>query len=96
MRQKFDGSDGKVVFIEVEPVTFNYPEGTLKVEVSIYPVGSGKYSSFIYTQAFKEEIESKMYTIAEEFLNTKQGAFSSGEISSIISKYIIPTYPIKN
>lgn len=95
MRQKFDSIDGKVVFIEIEEVKFNYPEGTLKVEVKFYPVGPGSYSSFIYTNASLSEIQSKMAVITDEFLNSGQNSFSSSEISQKISKHLNPIFPAR-
>lgn len=95
IRKKFDNLKGKVVFLEVEPVTFNYPEGTLKVEAKIYPVGSGSYSSFIYTQESIDEIIPKFSLIANDILDSPQGAFSSREISKSISSYLNPLFPKK-
>jgi hypothetical protein len=112
MRKKFDGKDGKVVFIEASQVFSSgevgkwpkivaldsepgaaYPEGTLKVEVNIYPVGPGSYSSFIYTEETVPTIENAMSKIADHFLTDRKGGYGTQEIEDIISIYLNPIFP---
>jgi hypothetical protein len=115
MKKKFDGKDGKVVFIEVAQVFSSgevgkwprvvaidnesdasaYPEGTLKVEINIYPVGSGSYSSFIYTEESVPVIENAFAKIAEHFLTDGKSSYSSQDISDHISSYLSPVFPKK-
>jgi hypothetical protein len=95
MRQKFTSADGRVLFLQVEEVKYNYPENTLKLEATFYPVGSGSYSSFIYTLVSLSEIEQKMELIAQEFIGEKRNSFSSGEISQILTKHIEAIFPQK-
>jgi hypothetical protein len=95
MKKKFDGKDGKVVFIGVEPVAMGYPEGTFKVEVTIYPVGPGCYSSFIYTDESVASIENAFSKIAELFLTDGKSSYSSEEISDKIIRYLNPIFPEK-
>jgi hypothetical protein len=94
MKERFDRKDGKVIYIVVEPVTFNYPEGTHKVEVIIYPVGVGSYSSFIYTSENLSSIKSALPKIAALFLND-DSIYGSGSISDGISLYLEPIFPKK-
>lgn len=93
MRQKFNNPEGRVVFVEVTEVSQHYPAGTWKVEVSIYPVGSGSYSSFIYTQESFSKIESNLAVIAQEILNKEQNSWSSSQISQVITHFLTPLFP---
>lgn len=96
MRQKFTSFDGRVLFLEIDEVKYNYPEGTLKLSATFYPLGSGSYSSFIYTLIPREEIERKMDIIAQEFIGDEKTFFSSNEISKILSNHINPFFPQKS
>lgn len=95
MKTKYDGKDGKVVFLEVEEITFNHPQGTYHVEASIYPIHGGKYSSFIRTQEPLSKIEENLELIANELLNDKKNSYGSKEISDILSNYLHPFFPQK-
>jgi hypothetical protein len=95
MSKKFDGKDGKVVFIDIEQLSSAYPEGTLKVEVNIYPVGQGRYSSFIYSNDTVSFIENSFSKIAERFLTDGKSSYHSQEISDSLTIDLIAIFPKK-
>lgn len=95
MKKKYENKDGKVVFLEVSEITFNHPEGTYHIEASIYPVNSGKYSSFIRTQESLSKIEENLEQIAKDLLNDNKNSYGSKEISDTLSHYLNPFFPQK-
>ena len=95
--RRFENKEGKVIYFGIENVRIiqnNYPEGTLELSISLYPVGSGRYSSFIYTTEPTSKIESCLERIAEEFLNDNKSSYSTREISKILSKFVSPIFPV--
>jgi hypothetical protein len=92
-RKRFDRIDGKVIYFSIEPVTRNYPEGTQKVEMTLYPVGPGCYSSFIYTTESLAAIEAALPKIADLFLRDNSRSAGCREISDKISLYLDPLFP---
>ena len=90
---RFEGTDGKVIFFSIEEVKHSYEKGTLKLEVKIYPAAPGSYSSFIYTEVAGSYIESIYEKIADHFLNDNKNSYSSKEISDTLSKYVMPIFP---
>jgi hypothetical protein len=94
LKKRFENPEGKVVYIHVEKVSWAYPEGTLKVEVQVYPVGPGNYSGFIYTEESLDFIEGVIEKIGNRFVDEK--IYGSKEVSDTLSEYINPVYPQKS
>lgn len=90
-KKRFENPEGKVVYIEVDKVASAYPEGTLKVEVCVYPVGQGSYSSFIYTDEELSIIEGVLNQIGTRFV--AEHITGCAEISDTISEYLHPVFP---
>jgi hypothetical protein len=96
MKTRFNGKDGKVIYFDIEEVSFNYPKGTLKLEVHIYPIEGSKYSSFIYTNEPMSVIEEKLQKIADSLLMYKKNSYGSKEISDALSSEINPIFSLKS
>lgn len=95
VRKKFENQIGKVVFIEVETLhPGTYPEGTLKVTATVYPYGSGSYSSFINTSKTLDSIEQSIDAIGNYLL--AHSIIGVREISDAISEHISPIFPQKD
>jgi hypothetical protein len=93
MAQRFENKNGRVLYFSIEPVKLGYPEGTLKVELKIYPEQGASYSSFIYTDRSETFIENMLPDIAEAFLSDERGSYGSREISDVIKKHIPAIFP---
>ena len=92
-RKRFESENGKVVYISVETISEAYPENTFKVEAKIYPIGSGSYSSFIYTTQDLETIISEIEKIGPVLV--EQHIIGTKEISDLISQYLVPIFPMR-
>lgn len=92
-RKKFTDDFGRVVYLHVEEVTHNYPAGTVKVEATVYPVGPGSYSSFIYTLEPLSVIDEAVSKIARVLLDAGIKSHGSQYITDVLSKHIDPIFP---
>ena len=93
MSQRFENKNGRVLYFDIEPVRSGYPEGTLKVELKIYPEQGASYSSFIYTSKSESFIEEMLPRIAERVLEQDKGSYGTKEIADLIKAHIPALFP---